>query len=165
MKPMEDAGDEPGTSIIYKDAQCHQDGGKTFSHHALAAAREPGGILTEPLNVAGAKSPCSVPPGCVEPKPLAGSHISRDAIRKDGANSFSGEAGSPQPCYPRSREDWLAALETCNSMVKMGKMLAGGFTLGFAVELSTCAEPRRLSHLKVKSGELFPLPVFSTCRG
>ena len=68
-------------------------------------------------------------------------------------------AGPAGPRYPLSRSEWLAALASTCNMVDMGILLAWGLSQDFIFELSPRAGPTRLPARKVRSGELFPLPV------
>ena len=70
-----------------------------------------------------------------------------------------GNAGNTYPQRPKSREEWLAELQSVTSLAEMGIRLAWGLKQGFLAEFGECAGPTRLPACKPRSGELFPLPV------
>lgn len=108
---------------------------------------------------AGAKSPCNLPPDRREPALEEVGNPMEASPLTEAHSTVSGGAGRYLPCYPRSRESWLAELEKCSTMTSMGTMLAWGLINGFAKELSSSAEPLRPPKRKPRTGELFPLPV------
>ena len=70
-----------------------------------------------------------------------------------------GNAGITIPQRTKSREEWLALLQSVTSLTEMGIQLAWGLKQGFLAEFGECAGPTRLPACKPRSGELFPLPV------